>query len=568
MSLILQLHIDEKKRGNKELLRDATLTVQDGEKIALIGRNGTGKSTLFGLIDGSDDELYGSVQLRKGATLISTRQEHAGLEQMSVIDYILSELPQHTELHHIIETYPATMGNDMAKIERYTQALEKFGELGYYDIEERVIEDLKAYQLDERRARGPVDQLSGGQKRFVELVKVTQSKADLVLLDEPTNHMDAVGKAAFVKWLTSTPLSVMVISHDRDVLHAMDRIIELKEKTLHSFKGNYDAYLKQNTTNTSADVTQYEVAQRTMENLKKQLIEVRRKKAGSSKNPNPFIPMERRLMKQFAELEAKATKPKFWIDQESIANMKPEMQERYDKYKARGLKLRPKGGDSTRRLLVDITDLQLGYGSDSETAEPLFDPISMNLHSGEYVQLKGRNGAGKTSLIKALLNQVANGPLAANAAPGTPLRLSGNVALDTKLVVGMYDQEVDSRYLDLPLGEAVMQAYRAVDKPINDQKVRQLLSDYMFHPREDFDRPISKLSGGQKARFQIIMMLAAEPNLLILDEPTNHLDLPSIEELETALGQYAGAIMYVSHDSYFCRNIGGEAVEIGKAKSA
>lgn len=567
MSLILQLHIDRKKRGNKELLRDADFIMQDGEKVALIGRNGTGKSTLFGLIDGSDDELHGTIQLRKGATLISTRQEHADLETMSVIDYILSELPHHTELHHILDTYPATMGDDMTKIQKYTSALEKFGELGYYDIEERVIQDLAAYQLDEERARGPISELSGGQKRFVELVKVTQSNADLVLLDEPTNHMDAVGKAAFVKWLANTPLSVIVISHDRDVLHVMDRIVELKEKNLHSFKGNYDAYLKQNTTNTSADVMQYEVAQRTMENLKKQLTEVRRKKAGSSKNPNPFIPMERRLMKQYKDLEASAQKPKFWIDQESVANLKPEMQEKYDKYKARGLRLRPRGGDSTRRLLLDITELQLGYGQDRKTAEPLFDPINMNLHSGEYIQLKGRNGAGKTTLIKALLNQVANGPAAADAAPGTPLRLHGTVALDAKLIVGMYDQEVDPQYLPLPLGEAITRAYRVANKPINDQKVRQLLSDYMFDPSGDFDRKIENLSGGQKARFQIIMMLAAEPNLLILDEPTNHLDLPSIEELEAALGQYAGAILYVSHDSYFCRNIGGESVEIARSAS-
>ncbi len=563
MGIILQLHIDEKKRANRLLLRNAELIMQEGEKIALIGRNGTGKSTLFGLIDRSDDELHGRIQLRKGASLISTRQEHAEVGEMSVLDYILSELPRYTELHHIIEGYPATMGDDMKLIERYTNALEEFGELGYYDIEQRVIGDLATYQLDEGKARGLVSELSGGQKRFVELVKVTQSQADLVLLDEPTNHMDSVGKATFVKWLENTPLSVIVISHDRDVLHVVGRIIELKELGLHSFSGNYDAYLKQNTSATTANVTQYEVAQRTMENLQKQLQAVRAKKAGSSKNPNPFIPMERRLMKQYAELKASAAKPTFWIDQESVANLKPNMQQRYDKYKARGLRLRPRGGDAHSRLLVDITELELGYGTDRAAAASLFAPVTLRLNSGESVQLEGRNGAGKTTLIKALLNQAANGLKAADATPGTPLRLHGTIALDTKLVIGMYDQEVDARYLPLPLGAAITSAYHAANRPINEQKVRQLLGDYLFDPTGDYERPIKNLSGGQKARFQIIAMLAAEPNLLILDEPTNHLDLPSIEELESALRQYQGAILYVSHDSYFCRNVGGEKVHIG-----
>lgn len=563
MGLILQLQIEEKQRGNKMLLVDAKLIMEEGEKLALIGRNGSGKSTLFGLIDGTDNEVHGRIQLRKGATLISTRQEHGELDFESTLDYILSELPHYTELHHIIQTFPETMGDDMKLIGKYTAALEQFGELGYYDIEERVIQDLATYQLNEEKARGPLTALSGGQKRFVELVKVTQSQADLVLLDEPTNHMDAVGKATFVKWLANTPLSVIVISHDRDVLHVADRIIELKEKRLQSFSGNYDAYLKQNTTSTTTDVAQYEVAQRTMENLKKQLESVRAKKAGSSKSPNPFVPMERRLMKQYEELRLNVKKPAFWIDQESVSNLKPEMQERYDKYKARGLRLRPRGGDSVRRLLVDITDLQLGYGIERKTTTPLFEPLTIRLHSGERTQLAGRNGAGKTTLIKALLNQVANGPAAADASPGTPQRLKGVIAIDPKLVVGMYDQEVDPVFLPLALGQAITRAYRIANKPINDQKVRQLLGDYMFDANIDYDRAINSLSGGQKARFQIIMMLAAEPNLLILDEPTNHLDLPSIEELEAALSQYQGALLYVSHDSYFCRNMGGEVITVG-----
>lgn len=560
MANILQLDIDRKARGANVLLQEAELSVFDGEKTALIGRNGAGKSTLFGLIDGSDDDYRGTVRVRKGASIIATRQEHSDVEDVVVLDYILSELPEYAHLHHIIETYPETMGDDIEKIEEYTNALERFGELDFYDVEDRVIRELATYQLTESHARGKLGTLSGGQKRFVELVKVTESGADLALIDEPTNHMDYVGKAAFIEWFKNTKMTVVVISHDRDVLAYVDRIVELKDRTLHVFKGDYDAYLKQNATSTTTGVAQYEVAQRTMENLEKQLQAVRAKKAGSSKTPNPFIPMERRLMKQYEELKKNTKKPSFWIDQESVADLKPEMQAQYDKYKARGLRLRPKGGDAHRKQLVDIKGLQLTYG-EGEDAKPLFAEVNMSLHSGEKLQLKGRNGAGKTTLIRALLDRATYGP-DATGLPGAPKRLKGTIALDAKLKIGIYEQEVDPQYLNVPLGEAITSVYRAADQPINDQKVRQLLGDYMFNATSDFERPLANMSGGQKARFQIIRMLAAEPNMLILDEPTNHLDLPSIEELESALTQYTGAILYVSHDSYFVKNLGGDVVEV------
>lgn len=556
MGIILNLNIERKARGARELLAGAQLTIADGEKVALIGRNGMGKSTLFGLIEGSDDEYRGEVRVRKGARVIATRQEHAELGDVSVLDYVLAELPEYAKLHKVIETYPDTMGDDIEKIEEYTSALERFGELDFYDIEERVVRELEAYQLDEAKARGPLANLSGGQKRFVELVKVTESAADLALIDEPTNHMDYVGKAEFIKWLRSTQMTVIVISHDRDVLQAVDRIVELKDKRLQNFTGNYDAYLKQNTTSTTAGVAQYEVAQRTLENLHKQIQSVRARKASTSKTPNPFIPLERRLLKEYEAVKASAQKPSFWIDQESVAGLKPAMQASYDRYKERGLRLRARGGDDKRRLLVEVHGLELSYGDTS-----LFGAQAWRLHSGERLQLKGRNGAGKTSLIKALLARAAQ-PTGALALPDGLRRLAGTVATELKLIVGVYDQEVEERYLALPIGEAIEQVYRAVDKPINDQKIRQLLGDYLFDPSGDIDRPLAHMSGGQKARFQIIRMLAAEPNLLILDEPTNHLDLPSIEELESALSQYQGAILYVSHDSYFVKNLGGEAVQI------
>ena len=198
------------------------------------------------------------------------------------------------------------------------------------------------------------------------------------------------------------------------------------------------------------------------------------------------------------------------------------------------------------------------------------------------MELRGRNGAGKTTLIKALLTPPmpqstrSSASRAGRYAPAGSGRLeegstgasegmqlfSGDISLDSHVRVGIYEQEVSPTYFNLPLESAIEQMYLDRNLPISTTKIRGLMSDYLF-TEGDGKVPLSRLSGGQKARFQLIAMLANDPQLLILDEPTNHLDLPSIEELETALGKYAGAVLYVSHDGYFRDALGGEVVHVG-----
>jgi ATP-binding cassette subfamily F protein 3 len=228
------------------------------------------------------------------------------------------------------------------------------------------------------------------------------------------------------------------------------------------------------------------------------------------------------------------------------------MSDAYEEHKARNIKIRTRTAESkTSNVLVDVSKLSLGYDS------PLFEGISFQLREGEKLRLHGRNGAGKTTLVKAIIS-TADGKKPAATIYG------GVIDTARELKIGVYEQEISSQYLDMKLGEAIEKSFRAKDALINDQKIKQLLGDYLFNPMTDVDVPISRLSGGQKARFQLMNMLANDPALLILDEPTNHLDLPSIEELEDALQQYHGAIIYVSHDSYFVKNIGGAQLAIGQ----
>ena len=626
--MIADIHITEKSFGDKTLMRDVKFSVDDGEKIGVVGRNGVGKSTLFGILAGADTDYTGEVIFRRGITVASTAQEHHGLGDQTVLSYILAGLPEYSSLKKIIDEYPETMGDNMRKIEEYTQALERFDQKGFYQIEEKIGRELDNFQLSGCGER-PLGSLSGGQKRLVEIVKIMHSGAHLALIDEPTNHMDYVAKQQFIDWMSAQPRQAMlIITHDRDVLGRVDRIIELKDGRAVSYRGNYDAYLKQNAQATAAGMNNFEQVEKRMTNLRQKVLDYQRLKE-KSRNPGTiqkFKRLENEARAELAEL-SEMDKPTFWIDKESARQLDYKSAERYGKFKARNIRLSMKDAASrSQHVLVRVEDAAVGVGE-----RILFEGVNIDLREGEAVELRGRNGAGKTTLIRMLLASrrgsasslsdksmvlrtalpdvfdleetagrraaVATPPSSARAhsslaspsemarersaetsalrerftvsggggvAAAAPILYSGNLFLDPQVRVGVYEQEIDERYLADPLEAAIEKLYIGRDLPISDTKIRQLLADYLF-TEADRMTPLARLSGGQKARFQIIAMLANDPQLLILDEPTNHLDLPSIEELETALAKYSGAILYVSHDNYFRQAIGGEVVQIGAA---
>lgn len=556
IQMIGDIHITEKSFGPKLLMSDVRFSIDEREKIGVVGRNGVGKSTLFGILAGTDKDFSGEVIYRRGTTVVATAQEHSDMDEITVLQYILAGLPEYSGLSHIIETYPLTMGEDMKKIEAYTVALQRFDDKGFYQIEEQIERELDNFQLP-GVAHRPFSTLSGGQKRLVEVVKIMHSDAHLALVDEPTNHMDYVAKAQFIDWLKSAREAVLVITHDRDVLAEVDRIVELKDGGSVSFKGNYDAYLKQNAISTGSQMNDFEMIEKRIVNLKQKVIDYQRLKE-KSRNPGTiqkFKRLEEQSRAELAELQAKE-RPTFWIDQESVANLNYKVANQYDKFKAKNVKINLKDDESrSKHVLVSARNLALGYGE-----SVLFDGVNIDLREGESVELRGRNGAGKTTLIKALLTKYPG----TNVSQKTSriVHFDGELTLDAQVRVGIYEQEVSATYFDLPLEEAIERMYLDRNLPISTTKVRQLMSDYLF-TEGDGKVPIRRLSGGQKARFQLITMLANDPQLLILDEPTNHLDLPSIEELEHALMNYQGATLYVSHDSYFCEKLGGEVVQIG-----
>ena len=551
-SMIADIHITEKSFGDKTLMKDVKFSVDDGEKVGVVGRNGVGKSTLFGILAGTDNDYTGEVIFRRGITIATTAQEHHGLGEQTVMAYILSGLPEYSKLKKIIDEYPLTMGDNMRKIEEYTQALERFDQKGFYQVEEKIERELNNFQLEGFGNR-KISSLSGGQKRLVEIVKIMHSEAHLALIDEPTNHMDYVAKQQFIDWMNSQPHQAMlIITHDRDVLGQVDRIVEIKDGQAVSYRGNYDAYLKQNAQATTAGMNNFEQIEKRIVNLKQKVLDYQRLKE-KSRNPGTiqkFKRLENEARAELAEL-SEMEKPTFWIDKESASQLDYKSAERYGKFKSRNIRLSMKDASSrSQHVLVRAENVAVGIGE-----RILFEDVNIDLREGEAIEIRGCNGTGKTTLIRMIL---ASG----KSFDGGPILYSGDIFLDPQVRIGVYEQEIDERYLSDSLEKAIEKLYMSRDLSISDTKIRQLLADYLF---TDADRmtPLARLSGGQKARFQIIAMLANDPQLLVLDEPTNHLDLPSIEELETALAKYSGAILYVSHDNYFREKLGGKVVQIG-----
>ncbi len=545
--MILSVEITEKSFGNKQLLQNVKFSIDEGEKVGLIGRNGIGKSTLFGILLGRDQDFSGEVIFRKGSVIASTQQEYSSVGKQTVLDFILNDLPEYAHLSKLLLELPEKMGEDMELIEKYTDALNRFQEKNFHFIEDKIKAELRDFGLGGFENR-QMKTLSGGQKRLVDTIKIIHSKADLALVDEPTNFMDSHAKNRFLNWMNNSNEAVLVITHDRDVLSKVDRIIEIRDGKTYIFKGNYDDYLRANMFSTTNQIQDFESIQRRIANLKDKVREYQRmkEKARDPSTIQRFKRLENKSREELADLEL-IEKPSFWIDQANVENLGFKAAKSYQKFKAKNVKIGIKNEETRSvRSLVRAENLALGYGSledaleNKNGAKILFENVNFDLKVGGILEIFGRNGVGKTSLIKTIFgaeNEKAE-------------IYDGKIFLDETARIGVYSQEIGSEFFEMNLKDAIEKIYLDQNISITEEKIYRILHQYLFSA-EDFETPIRELSGGQKARFQLIKMLSNEPQILILDEPTSHLDLPSIEELERALKNYSGAIIFVSHDNYF-----------------
>lgn len=532
-----------KSIGVKNLFQDVHFSVVAGEKIALIGRNGYGKSTLLKILSGEDHDFEGQVMMRKGLQITLTQQEHTQGAEKSTLDYILNSVPHYYEYQKDMAAYEQGETTD---VNRYLEILDYFTQKKYFNIEDSILSTLADFAISSDLARQPLATLSGGQKRYVEMTRMMFSQSDLLLVDEPTNHMDYLGKERFISWMKSVPQSVVVVTHDRDVLRSVHKIIELKEQKIEVFKGNYDHYITQNANQTLTSVKLYADQLNKLKEAKRKVEWGLQMRAKSKEWKTRYD----HWLRDYEKIKAETVKPSFWIDQNSVEAMDKKVVDSYHKFKQRNIKIATNTESKRGSELIRVRNLALGYNNTA-----LFSNLNFSLGPSDRIFIKGKNGAGKSTLVRTII------ALSKAETPKAQI-FEGEIVLGNDVRIGEYEQEISHKYLSMSLEEAILLSYREKNVAIDLQGVKKLLAQYLFDPKHDGLKKISELSGGQKARFQLIKMFIGGPNLLILDEPTNHLDLPSIEELENALTTFEGGILYISHDTYFIKRMGGKVVEV------
>ncbi len=516
--IVLQVNGLTKSFSGTDILENVRLEVQHRDRVALVGRNGAGKSTLLKIIAGEMTADSGDLIVPKDVKI-------GYLEQHSGIDSILSvweEMMTVFEPLHIMERRLRTLEGQMADPAVYDSPTDyervmteydalqiDFKDSGGYQYESdtrSVLHGMRFYPDDYEKS---VNLLSGGQKTRLALAKMLLSKPDLLILDEPTNHLDIETLGWLEKYLVSYEGAILIVSHDRYFLDEIVTIVyEVSRRKVAKYTGNYSAYLDEKAKNYERDQKLFE---RDMSEKAKLEDFVQRNIARASTSK-----MAKSRRKQLERTD--------WMDSpdgdEKSANFSFSID-------------RPSGND-----VLALDNVAIGYN-----ATPVSIGINLRVYKQDRIAIIGPNGVGKSTLLKTIVkaNEV----------------IAGLIRYGTNVQFGYYDQEQATLSGS---GTVLLELWN--DWPMmNEKDVRSVLGRFLF-TGEDVDKPVTSLSGGEKARLSLAKLMLEKSNTLVLDEPTNHLDLDSKEILENALDDFPGTLIFVSHDRYFINRIATKVIDI------
>ena len=483
-------------RGTKQLLDEADAVIYPGHKVGLIGANGCGKSSLFALIRGELHGDAGSCDLPKQWRIVSVAQETPAVER-SALEYVIDG---DREFRHLqAQLVAAENAHDGERIAKLHERLEQ---CGAYNIEPRASTILAGLGFANEEMQNPVSAFSGGWRMRLNLAQALLCQSDLLLLDEPTNHLDLDAVIWLEKWLSRYEGTLMLISHDKSFLdNTVDEIVSVEQSKLFSYKGNYAAYEKQRSERLRLQTIEYQKQQDKIAHLES-FINRFRAKASKAKQAQSRI---KQLEKMETLLPAHADS-KF-----SFSFFSP-----------------PK----LPNPLVKMEQVEVGYGD-----KVILDSLKLNLVPGSRIGLLGRNGAGKSTLIKLL------------ASENQPIR--GEYLTSAGLQIGYFAQH---QLEFLRPDDSALTHIQRLDKQATEQSLRDYLGGFGFHGDAALGK-VAPMSGGEKARLVLALIVYQKPNLLLLDEPTNHLDLDMRHALCFALQAFEGAMVLVSHDRFLLGSV-------------
>lgn len=483
------------RRGTKLLLEGVNITIQPGQRLALIGANGSGKSSLFALLLGELSADQGVIEGIGNMQLAHMAQEVAA-SALPARDFVWRGDAQLAALRDQLRALEDA--GDFARAAAVHQQLE---EIDGYSAERRAAMLLQGLGFADEQHERPVSEFSGGWRIRLNLARALMTPSDLLLLDEPTNHLDLDATLWLQQWLTQYSGTLVMISHDRDFIDATcTRILHIAQRQLSAYVGNYSEFERQRAERMAAQQASYDKQQRRIAEIDSFVARFRYKATKA-----------RQAQSRLKELERmQALEPAHADSPFDFAFPPPE-----------------KSSDP----LLKLEDATLGYGQSS-----ILHKVSLDLRPGSRYGLLGRNGAGKSTLLKSLIGEL-------------PL-IQGKRIIGEHVHIGYFDQQ-QLEALDLQASPALH--IQRLSPQAREQDVLNFLGGFNFRG-DGATAPIAPLSGGEKARLALAMVVWQRPNLLVLDEPTNHLDLEMRHAMEIALQRYEGALVLVSHDRHMLRN--------------
>ncbi|MBM3130478.1 MAG: ABC-F family ATP-binding cassette domain-containing protein [Chloroflexi bacterium] len=498
-------------------------------RIGLVGPNGAGKSTILKMLAGKDAPERGGVFITRGVRVGYLPQEPEFDLTRTVIAEALDASPTLAALERELERLNAQMAdpvvyNDERKLQRvldqHARAVAAFEEKGGLNFDNRVRATLRGLGFRDADFDLPMSALSGGQKKLVGLAKLLIEQPELLLLDEPDNHLDLNGKTFLEKLIADYPGAVVIVSHDRYLLDIVaEEIVELEDGALTHYVGNYSEYAFEKKQRLLKQQQMYEIQQHEIDRLR---FSIRRLMSWNAGQSEKFVRRARSMQKRLDKMDK--------LD-------KPRLQR-----KTIGVALAAQRRGSNKVLEINALEKSFDGPSAGSGQAQVLRGLDLMVWHHERVGMIGPNGAGKTVLFRCILGSE------------TPER--GEIKIGPSTTMAYYAQEHQTLDYDATLAEEV----RGV-KAMIDRELYGLLGRFLFTP-EDAQKKISQLSGGEKARVQIAKLMMRGANFLLLDEPTNNLDIRSSEILEAALDGYDGTVLVISHDRYFLDNVVDRIVEL------